>query len=197
LGFSGTSTAAPPSSGSSLSTSVQGANAVDGNANIIGTDAGATATIGAGTNTLILTVGTSGSQTLTLTQGTNLTKADIAADINTQIAGNGNFTGANAVTAKVVNNQIVLEANTPGAAVTTGAGTANAALGLTAAFSSSHHLLTNSGRRACEPCGHRAQSGYSRHHHLGRTAGRSANQNCRQQRFDGGGHPSYQRDAGQ
>ncbi len=144
LGFSGTSAAAPPSSGSNLSTSVQGANAVDGNANIIGTDAGATATIGVGTDSLILTVGTSGPQTLTLTQGTNLTKADIAADINTQIAGNGNFVGANAVTAKVVNNQIVLEANTPGAAVTTGAGTANAALGLTAAFSSSHHLLTNS-----------------------------------------------------
>ena len=144
LGFSGTTAAGPPSSGSNLSTSVQGANAIDGNANIIGADAGATATIGVGTDTLILTVGTSGPQTLTLTQGTNLTKADIAADINAQIVGNGNFTGANAVTAKVVNNQIVLEANTPGAAVTTGAGTANTALGLSAAFSSSHHLLTNS-----------------------------------------------------
>jgi flagellin len=151
LGFSGTaSTAAAASTGANLATTVQGANAIDGNANIIGTDAGATATIGAGTNTLILTVGSSGAQTLTLTQGANLTKADIAADINTQIAaaGGGNaFAGtgvANGVVAKVVNNQIVLEAKNPGTSVTVGAGTSDAALGFTASTTSSTHTLTNS-----------------------------------------------------
>ena len=145
LGFSGTATAAAASTGASLQVRNTGATAVDGNANVLGTDTGATATINATNNKLYLTVGTSGAQTLTLTQGTSLTKADIAADINTQITANGNFTGANAVTAKVVNNQIVLEANKPGSNVVIagGANNVNTALGFTAATYSSH-VLTNS-----------------------------------------------------
>jgi flagellin len=145
LGFSGTATAASASTGASLTTTVQGSTAVDANANVIGSDAGATASLSATSNVLYLSVGSSGAQTLTLTPGTNLTKADIAANINTAITGNGNFTGANAVTAKVVNNKIVLEAGAPGSSITIagGANNANAALGFTAATSSTHTLGTS------------------------------------------------------
>ncbi len=145
LGFSGTATAASASTGASLTTSVQGSTAVDANANVIGTDAGATASLTATSDVLYLTVGTSGAQTLALHDGTNLTKADIAANINAAIATNGNFTGANAVTAKVVNNKIVLEAGTPGSSITIagGANNVNTALGFTAATSSTHTLATS------------------------------------------------------
>ena len=141
----GVSTAADASTGAALGVQVQGANAVKANANFIGTDTAATKTITTGSNDkLLLTVGGSGAQTLTLTAGTNLTKEQIAADINTQIAANGNFTGADAVTAKVVNNQIVLEADKPGASITLGAvaNDAYTALGFTAGTESTHKLVT-------------------------------------------------------
>jgi flagellin len=145
LGFSGTATAANASTGASLNTSVQGSTAIDANANVIGSDAGATATLGATSNLLFLTVGTSGPQTLTLTQGTGLTKADIAANINAAITANGSFIGANTVTAKVVNNKIVLEAGSPGSSVTIAntANNANTVLGFTAGVSSTHTLTTS------------------------------------------------------
>jgi len=126
-----TQSAAAASTGASLTTTVQGAGAVAGGQNLIGTDTGATASITSANNTLILSVGTSGTQTLTLAQGTNLTKAQIASDINAKIVANGNFTGANAVTASVVNNQIVLTAGSPGKTVTMGNGTSDATLGFT------------------------------------------------------------------
>ncbi len=145
LGFSGTATAASASTGASLTTSVQGSTAVDANANVIGSDAGATASLTATSDQLFLTVGSSGAQTLALHDGTNLTKADIAANINAAITANGNFTGANTVTAKVVNNKIVLEAGTPGSSIVIGgaANNVNTALGLTAATSSTHTLATS------------------------------------------------------
>lgn len=145
LGFSGTATAASASTGASLTTSVQGSTAVDANANVIGTDTGANATLTATSDVLDLTVGTSGAQTLNLTAGTNLTKADIAANINAAITANGNFIGANTVTAKVVNNKIVLEAGTPGSGITiaAGANNVNAALGFTAGTSTTHTLATS------------------------------------------------------
>ena len=147
LGFSATaSTAAAGSTGASLNTQVQGANAVAAAANFAGTDTGATATVVTGTSDkLYLTVGGSGAQTLTLTGGTNLTKAQIAADINTQITNNGNFTGANGVTAGVVNNQIVLTANTPGQTVTVAAGatSVNSVLGFTPGASTTNTVLNN------------------------------------------------------
>jgi flagellin len=88
-------------------------------------------------------VGSSGAQTLTLTGGTALTKAQIATDINAQIALNGNFTGTNGVTASVVNNQIVLTANTPAQTVTVGAGatSVNAVLGFTPGSSTTNTVL--------------------------------------------------------
>jgi flagellin len=129
LGFSGTASAAAASTGADLNVRVQGSGVVAAAANVIGTDTGATATIASGsTDTLILTVGATGPTTLTLTGGTGLTKAQIAADINTQI---GSSALANKVSAKVVNNQIVLTAATPGQNITVGNGTANAALGFT------------------------------------------------------------------
>lgn len=144
LGFGATSTAAAASTGAAIKVQVQGAGAVNSNANVIGTDSNATRTItGASNDTLILTNGTSGAQTLTLTAGTTLTKADIAADINAKIVANGNFTGNNAVTAKVVNNQIVLEAGKPGTSVTVGAGTSNVTLGLTAGAYTDHLSTTS------------------------------------------------------
>jgi flagellin len=145
LGFSGTATAASASTGADLSTQVQGQSALSATANAVGNETSATKTIDATNNKLYLAVGTSGAQTLTLTQGTNLTKADIAADINAQITANGNFTGANAVTAKVVNNAIVLEANKAGSnvIVSGGATNVNTALGLTAATYNNHTSTTS------------------------------------------------------
>ena len=140
LGFTGTATAAAASTGADLSTSVQGANAVAANVNLLGTDTGATATIGAGANALQLTVGST-TATLTLTQGTNLTKAAIAADINTQIAGGGL---AGLVSASVVNNQIVLTAANPGNSITVGAATTNATLGFAVGANSSVHSALSS-----------------------------------------------------
>jgi flagellin len=146
LGFSSTaSTAGSASTGASLNVQVQGAGVVAAGANAIGSDAGATATIGATNDKLYLTVGSSGAQTLTLTNGTDLTKQDIANDINTQIANNGNFTGANAVTASVVNNQIVLTAAAAGSNVVIagGANNVNSTLGFTAATYSNHTATTS------------------------------------------------------
>jgi flagellin len=145
LGFGAASSAAAASTGADLNVRVQGAAAVNANANVIGTDSNATKTItAASTDTLILTVGSSGAQTLTLTAGTTLTKADIAADINAKITANGNFTGNNTVTAKVVNNQIVLETGKPGTTLTLGAGTANTPLGFTSSTSYTAHTATTS-----------------------------------------------------
>ena len=145
LGFGATSTAAAASTGADLAVRVAGAGAVNTNANVIGTDANATKTIASGvSDTLIVTVGTSGAQTLTLNAGTTLTKADIAADINAKITANGSFINNNTLTAKVVNNQIVLEAGKPGTTLTLGAGTSNAALGFTSTTSYTNHLATTS-----------------------------------------------------
>ncbi|HEY3738830.1 MAG TPA: flagellin [Bryobacteraceae bacterium] len=137
-------TASSASTGSAVTTTVQGANAVAAGANLIGTTTGATATIASTSNTVILTVGNSAAQTLTLANVGTETKAEIAADINTQIAANTHFTAANAaqVTASVVNNQIVLTAASPGSAITLGAGTANTALGFTTAETSDTHTAT-------------------------------------------------------
>ncbi len=142
----GVTSAADASTGAALGVQVQGAGAVKATANVIGTDTAATQTITAGSNDSIsLTVGSSGAQTLTLTAGTNLTKEQIAADLNAQITANGNFTGADAVTAKVVNNQIVLEASQPGSSITIGAvaNDAYTALGFTAGTESTHKLETS------------------------------------------------------
>jgi flagellin len=147
LGFSATaSTAAGASTGANLNTQVQGAGVVAAAANFEGSDAGATATVVSGTSDkLYLTVGGDTAQTLTLTGGTNLTKAQIAADINAQITLNGTFTGTNGVTAGVVNNQIVLTANTPGQAVTVAAGatSVNAVLGFTPGSSPTNTVLND------------------------------------------------------
>ncbi len=143
----GSATAALASTGAALSTTVQGSGPVAGGANILGSNAATTASVLTGANTLILTAGSSGAQTLTLANlGGTQTKAEIAADINTQIAANGSFTAANAaqVSASVVNNQIVLTASSPGSALTLGAGTVNAALGLTTGATSSTHVSTTS-----------------------------------------------------
>lgn len=146
LGFSTTaSTAAAASTGADLNVRVQAAGVIAAAANVIGTDAGATATLVTGTSdTFILTVGSSGAQTLTLDGGTTVTKAAIAADINQQIVANGNFTGAKAVTAQVVNNKIVFTAGVPGSSITIGAGTSNTALGFTAAAVSSTNTVATS-----------------------------------------------------
>ena len=84
-------TAASASTGAAVTTTVQGQSAVAAGANLIGTDAGQTASILAANNTLVLTAGNSGAQTLTLSGNGTETKAQIAADINTQIANNGNL----------------------------------------------------------------------------------------------------------
>ena len=142
LGFSGTAAAAAASTGAELNVRVHGAGAVAVASNVIGTDSAATATLVSGaSDTLILTVGATGPTTLTLTGGTGLTKAQIAADINTQIGGSAL---ANKVAAKVVNNQIVLTAAAPGQPVTIGNGTADAALGFTNATVSSTNTVATS-----------------------------------------------------
>ena len=148
LGFTTSSayTAASASTGAALTTQVQGSTAVKAGANLIATDAGATAVVNATNKTIILTVGSSASQTLTLANLGTQTKDEIAADINTQIAANGNFTSANGaqVSASVVNNKIVFTASTPGSAITIGAGNLNTNLGLTAASTSSVNTATTS-----------------------------------------------------
>ena len=145
LGLSN-ATATSASTGAALNATVQGGTAVKAGANIIATDAGATATVDATHKTIVLTVGNSASQTLTLSNLGTETKDEIAADINTQIAANGNFTAANAaqVSASVVNNKIVFTASSPGSAITIGAGNINANLGLTAASTSSVNTATTS-----------------------------------------------------
>ncbi len=146
LGFSGTaSTAGSASTGATLGVQVQGAGVVAATANVLGTDTGATATIGATNNKLVLTVGTGTAQTLTLTSGTTLTKQDIANDINAQITTNGTFTGANTVSASVVNNQVVLTAGHAGSSVVIGtvANTANATLGFTTGTYTNHVATTS------------------------------------------------------
>ncbi len=127
LGFSSgsdvTVNAAAASTGASLTTNVQGSAAVANLQNIVGTDTSATQTIGAGsTDSLVLSVGSNGPVTLSgIGAGVNLTKAQVAANINAAIATNGTFTGANAVSASVVNNRVVLTAGQAGSQVTTGA----------------------------------------------------------------------------
>lgn len=145
LGLS-SATSSSPSTGSAVTTTVQGANAVAAGTNLIGSDSGATASILSANSTFILTVGNSAAQTLTLANKGTETKAEIAADLNTQIAANTHFTAANAaqVTASVVDNQIVLTAASPGSVITLGAGTANAALGFTTAETSNTHTATTS-----------------------------------------------------
>lgn len=133
----GTTTAAAASTGAALNVQNQGVGTLSAKANIIGTDTGATATISSTTNKVTLTVGgTSG--TLTLTQGTSLTKKQIVADINTQIAAGG-LNGK--VSAKLVDNEVVFEAAKQGDSVSvdTVANNAYSALGFTAGTSSSTH----------------------------------------------------------
>jgi flagellin len=141
LGLSGTATAASASTGAALNVRDQGVGTIDGRANIIASDTNATRNITSTTNKLKLTVGSSGAQTLTLTSGTGLTKQQIVADINAQITANGNFTGNNAVTAKLVDNQVVLEGDKQGVSVNvaTVANSAYSTLGFTADTTSTTH----------------------------------------------------------
>jgi flagellin len=126
-----TATAASASTGADVKTRVQGAGAVVGGANAIGTDTAATQTITTGSNdTLNLTVGGT-TAALTLDAGVSLTKAQIAADLNTKIAAGAL---ANKVSASVFNNQVVFTAANAGEGITVNTATNNAytALGLTA-----------------------------------------------------------------
>ena len=138
-----TTSAAAATTGADLATRVQGAKAVAlDQSSYIGTDTAATATITTATNdTVILTVGATGPTTLTMDQGVGLTKDEIAANLNTKIAG-----GALAakVTASVVNNQIVFTAANVGDAITVGNGTADATLGLTTGGTASSNTFVNS-----------------------------------------------------
>lgn len=144
LGLSATAaTAADASTGADVKIRLQGARAVAGGANYVGTDAVATATVTTGSNDAInLTVGgtTAG---FTLAAGVSLTKNQIAADLNTQIAA-GSF--ANKLSASVFNNQIVFTAANAGDNVTvnTVANDAYTLLGLTAStVSSTNTFLTS------------------------------------------------------
>ncbi len=141
LGLSGTATAAAASTGAALKVQDQGVGSIDARANIIATDTAATKTIATGANAISLTVGSSGAQTLSLNLGTTLTKAQIVTDINAKIAANGNFTGNNTVTAKLVDNQVVFEAGKQGQTISVNAVASDAytALGLTAGTSSTTH----------------------------------------------------------
>ncbi len=138
LGLSGTATAAAASTGADLSVQDQGVGTIDARANIIGTDTGATATITGTTNAIKLTVGAT-TATVNLTAGTSLTKQQIVADLNTKLA--TAFTGNDAVTAKLVGNQVVLEGAKQGTsvAVATVANNAYSALGFTAGTTSTTH----------------------------------------------------------
>jgi flagellin len=137
----GTTAAAAASTGAALNVQDQSVGTIDARANIIATDTNATRSITGTTNKVLLTVGSSGAQTLTLTSGTTLTKKQIVDDINAQIVANGNFTANNGVTAKLVGNQVVLEANKQGVSVNiaTVANSAYATLGLTADTTSTTH----------------------------------------------------------
>ena len=136
LGLSSTAaTAADASTGADVRTRVQGARAVAGGANYVGTDFSATSNITAGSNdTLNFTVGGT-TQAITLDAGTGLTKKQIAADINTKIAAGAL---ANKLTASVFNDQIVLTANNAGDTVAVNTSTNNAytTLGFTAGTAS-------------------------------------------------------------
>ncbi len=143
LGLSATAaTAATASTGADVKIRVQGATAVVGGANYVGTDTNATRTVVTGTSDLLnLTVGgvTAG---LTLNGGDGLTKHQIADDLNTKIAAG---TLANKVTASVFQDQIVLTANNAGdsVAVNTQATSAYTLLGLTAStVSNTNTFLT-------------------------------------------------------
>lgn len=119
-----TVTAGTASTGADVTTRVQGNSAVQGGATARSTNNAATLSITGANDNLNLTIaGKTGS--LTLTNGTGLTKAQIAADINTQISASG--TGANGlsglVSASVVDNQIVLSAANAGDSVTIATGT--------------------------------------------------------------------------
>jgi flagellin len=135
--------AADASTGADVKTRVQGAGAVAGGANYVGTNTSATATVTAGTNdTLNLTVGGT-TDTLTLDAGVGLTKAQIAADLNTKI---GTSALANKLTASVFNNQIVFTANNAGESISVNTATNNAytLLGLTAGTSTSSNTFLTS-----------------------------------------------------
>lgn len=144
LGLSSTAaTAADASTGADVNVRVQGANAVAGGANYVGTDTNATATITTGSNdTLNLTVGGT-TAALTLTAGTSLTKAQIAADLNTKI---GASTLANKLTASVYNDQIVFTAQNAGDTISVNTATNNAytTLGLTASTTSNTNTFLTS-----------------------------------------------------
>lgn len=141
LGLSSTAaTAANASTGADVRTVVQGARAVAGGANYVGTDFTATSTITAGTNdTLNFTVsGTT--QAITLDAGVGLTKRQIAADINTKIAAGAL---ANKLSASVFNDQIVLTASNAGDTVAVNTSTNNAytTLGFTAGTTSNSNTF--------------------------------------------------------
>ena len=143
LGLSATAvTAADASTGADVKTRVQGASTVPGGANVVGTDASATSSVVTGSNDSIsLTVGGT-TATLTLTAGVSLSKNQVAADINTQIAAG---TLANKVSASVFNNKIVLTAANAGdsVAVNTAANDSYTLLGLTAStVSNTNTILT-------------------------------------------------------
>jgi flagellin len=132
LGLSSTAaTAADASTGADVTTRVQGARAVAGGANYVGTNTSATVSVTAATNDAVsLTVG-GVTQSITLEAGANITKERIVEDLNDKI---GAGALANKVTASVFNNQIVLTANNAGDAVTvnTVANDAYTLLGFTA-----------------------------------------------------------------
>lgn len=143
LGLSATAaTAATASTGADVKTRLQGATAVPGGANYVGTDTNATRTVVTGTSDLLnLTVG-GVTAAITLDGGVGLTKHQIAADINTKIAAG---TLANKATASVFQNQIVLTANNAGdsVAVNTSGTNAYTLLGLTAStVSTTNTFLT-------------------------------------------------------
>lgn len=143
LGLSTTAvTAADASTGADVKTRVQGAGAVPGGANVVGTDSAVTSSVVTGSNdTINLTVGGT-TASLTLTAGVLQTKNQVAADINTQIAAG---TLANKVSASVFNNKIVLTATKAGdsVAVNTVANDSYTLLGLTASsVSSTNTILT-------------------------------------------------------
>ena len=149
LGFSTATAAYAPSAastGAALNTQVQGATALAANANIYGTDSGATSTVTTGTNDK-LSISVNGTATvLTLTGATTETKAQLATDINAQITADaGNLAGK--VAASVLNNHIVLSATHAGdsVAVTVGGGQdASALLGVASTTTSTTNTATSS-----------------------------------------------------
>ena len=135
-----TATAAAASTGASLATTVQGQTGVAGAQNLISTvSSNALTPVTGVSDTFTLTVGAN-TGTVTLAGGTNLTAAQVAADINSKTAAAG-FTGANAFSASVVNNQLVLTAAQPGNNITIGAGNADAVLGFANAAASAGNVF--------------------------------------------------------